>query len=29
MCRQTVEDGCDSLLIPVCGSVGGGQPVWE
>ena len=29
MCRQTVEDVCDSLLIPVCGSVGGGQPVWE
>ena len=29
MCRQTVEDGCDSLLIPVCGSVRGGQPVWE
>ena len=29
MCRQTVEDGCDSLLIPVCGSGRGGQPVWE
>ena len=26
---QTVEDGCDSLLMPVCGSVGGGEPLWE
>ena len=23
------EDGCDSLLMPVCGSVGGGEPLWE
>ena len=21
-CVETVEDGCDSLLMPVCGSVG-------
>ena len=21
--------GCDSFLIPVCGSVGGGEPLWE
>ena len=21
--------GCDSLLMPVCGSVGGGEPLWE
>ena len=20
--------GCDSLLMPVCGSVGGGEPLW-
>ena len=26
---QTVEDGWDSLLIPVCGSVGGGEAVWQ
>ena len=25
VCGQTVEDGCDSLLMPVCGSVGGGE----
>ena len=25
MCGQTVEDGCESLLMPVCGSVGGGE----
>ena len=25
----TIEDGCDSLLIPACGSVGGGEPLWE
>ena len=24
MCGKTVEDGCDSLLMPVCGSVGAG-----
>ena len=24
MCGETVEDECDSLLMPVCGSVGGG-----
>ena len=24
MCGETVEDGCDSLLMPVYGSVGGG-----
>ena len=23
VCEETVEDGCDSLLMPVCGSVGG------
>ena len=23
MCEETVEDGCYSLLMPVCGSVGG------
>ena len=23
MCEETVEDGCDSLLMSVCGSVGG------
>ena len=23
MCEETVKDGCDSLLMPVCGSVGG------
>ena len=22
-CVEAVEDGCDSLLMPVCGSVGG------
>ena len=22
LCEQTVENGCDSLLMPVCGSVG-------
>ena len=22
-CVETVEDGCDSLLMPVCGSAGG------
>ena len=22
VCEQTVENGCDSLLMPVCGSVG-------
>ena len=28
MCGQTVEDECDSLLMPVCGSVvGGGEPL--
>ena len=21
--------GCDSLLMPVCGSVGGEEPLWE
>ena len=21
--------GCDSLLMPLCGSVGGGEPLWE
>ena len=21
--------GCDSLLMPVCGSAGGGKPLWE
>ena len=21
--------GCDSLLMPVCGSVGGGESLWE
>ena len=21
--------GCDSFLIPVCGSVGGGEPLWN
>ena len=21
--------GCDSLLMPVCGSVGGGEPLWK
>ena len=24
-----IEDGCDSLLMLVCGSVGGGEPLWE
>ena len=24
VCGHTVEGGCDSLLMPVCGSVGGG-----
>ena len=24
VCGQTVEDGCDSLQMPVCGSAGGG-----
>ena len=27
VCGQTVEDGCDSLLMPVCGSVGDGEPL--
>ena len=27
MCGKTVEDGCDSLLMPVCGSVGAGEPL--
>ena len=25
VCGQTVVDGCDSLLMPVCGSVEGGN----
>ena len=30
VCGQTVEDWCDSLLMPVCGSVGRwGEPLWE
>ena len=29
VCGQTVVDGCDSLLMPVCGSVEGGEPLWE
>ena len=29
VCGQTVEDVCDSLLMPVCGSGGGGQPLGE
>ena len=29
MYGQAVEDGCDSLLIPVCGSVGGVELLWE
>ena len=29
VCGQIVVDGCDSLLMPVCGSVGGGEPLWE
>ena len=24
VCGQTIEDGCNSLLMPVCGSVGDG-----
>ena len=27
VCGQTVEDGCDSLLMPVCGSVEVGNPM--
>ena len=27
VCGQTVEDGCDSLLMPVCGSVGDEEPL--
>ena len=23
VCKEIVEDGCDSLLMPVCGSAGG------
>ena len=23
VCEKTVDDGCNSLLMPVCGSVGG------
>ena len=29
MCGKTVEEGCNSLLMPMCGSVGGGEPLWE
>ena len=30
VCGQTVENGCNSLLMPVCVSVGGGGgAVWE
>ena len=30
MCGQTVEDGCNYLLMSVYGSVGGGgEPLWE
>ena len=29
-CRMGgIEDGCDSMLMLVCGSVGGGEPLWE
>ena len=27
VCGHTVEDGCDSLLMPVCGSVEVGNPM--
>ena len=31
VCGQAVEDGCNSLLMPVCGSVGDGEPLrgWD
>ena len=30
VCEQTIENGCDSLLMPVCGSVGVvGEPLVE
>ena len=29
VCEETVEDGCDSLLMPVCGSFGGMGTSWS
>ena len=29
VCGTTVEDGCNSLLMSVCGYVGGGQTSWH
>ena len=26
---RLLRKGCDSLLMPVCGSAGGGTPLWE
>ena len=27
--EETVEDGCDSLVMPVCGYVGGRETSWS